>query len=627
VGTEGSASRFSILEQESNLSWRLKPNLGKSDIKEDIVTSPSGDGGQSCILKTPLPALKKEIDNIHRPFYKKCGVEGHHARDCFKSLWCDICRKETHVTARCVLPKQNKPYMPIVGMAADGLGFYSSHFAKPLSRKPKRSFIGLVKVVEGLISIEDLEKDFGFHFPWGKTWKATKCHAGFLMQFPSQEKLDEMINFPELKMKMSGTKISVSYWSSQAKPKSKLHSVWIVAENIPEELQNYQAICKLGSTIGAVEEVDILSLDTKDIVRFKVHVKSVAMIPPIIEVGVKPFLYDIYFKIDDIIDEGWNDESINLGKRASVDRQGLDDPSYEKTGKKARNIGDKSIKEEMRLENIGDMVSQGKSFGRGTDLGDNNEDLNPVTEDKGYDNDPINEDGEFHESEDDLLSSQDLEEFAKDEEMVLPPPQEKISKSLVGAQAEGSRKIEAEKQVTNMEVDHGEGIRRSSRLESNDDMKIADKAAARAMAKDAFMNKGMNSNPFSVLNTGNSVLMSIASDLGIVLGNSSTDSLVNLELIKSLELSRNSLAIQSVKKSVEHNLQAGSDFEMDKSIQNEEDNNELTDLEDVMVLRKGRKIRHKKSVKKKKKRSSPKIRHSPNKGKGTSSASKLRYSE
>jgi hypothetical protein len=62
-----------------------------------------------------------------------------------------------------------------------------------------------------------------------------------------------------------------------------------VAENVPEELQNYQAICELGSTIGAVEEVDITSLNSKEIVRFKVHVKSVAMIPPIIEVGVKPF--------------------------------------------------------------------------------------------------------------------------------------------------------------------------------------------------------------------------------------------------------------------------------------------------------------------------------------------------
>jgi hypothetical protein len=64
-------------------------------------------------------------------------------------------------------------------------------------------------VIEGLVSAEDLERDFGFHFPWGKMWKATKCHSVFLMQFPSQERLDEMISFPELKMKMSGAKIAV----------------------------------------------------------------------------------------------------------------------------------------------------------------------------------------------------------------------------------------------------------------------------------------------------------------------------------------------------------------------------------------------------------------------------------
>jgi hypothetical protein len=40
-------------------------------------------------------------------------------------------------------------------------------FCQTLVKKnPKRSFIGMVKVVEGLISTEDLEKDFGFHFPW-----------------------------------------------------------------------------------------------------------------------------------------------------------------------------------------------------------------------------------------------------------------------------------------------------------------------------------------------------------------------------------------------------------------------------------------------------------------------------
>jgi hypothetical protein len=40
-------------------------------------------------------------------------------------------------------------------------------------------------------------------------WKATKCHYAFFMQFPSQERLDEMTSFPELEMRMFGAKIVV----------------------------------------------------------------------------------------------------------------------------------------------------------------------------------------------------------------------------------------------------------------------------------------------------------------------------------------------------------------------------------------------------------------------------------
>jgi hypothetical protein len=48
-------------------------------------------------------------------------------------------------------------------------------------------------------------------------------------------------------------------------------------------------------------------------------VKSLSMIPPMIEVGVKPFLYDVFLKNDHIEENGWNDETINLGKRNSVE--------------------------------------------------------------------------------------------------------------------------------------------------------------------------------------------------------------------------------------------------------------------------------------------------------------------
>jgi hypothetical protein len=48
--------------------------------------------------------------------------------------------------------------------------------------------------------------------------------------------------------------------------------------------------------LGHIEEVDLKSLEVESCVRFNVHVKSLSMIPPVVEIGVKPFLYDIYFK-------------------------------------------------------------------------------------------------------------------------------------------------------------------------------------------------------------------------------------------------------------------------------------------------------------------------------------------
>jgi hypothetical protein len=92
--------------EESESQLAVEDWMGKPDGKDDIPISTPGDGGQPGILKTTPPTiLKSENELVHRVFYQKCGMDGHHARECFKSLWCEICRKETHNTARCVLPK------------------------------------------------------------------------------------------------------------------------------------------------------------------------------------------------------------------------------------------------------------------------------------------------------------------------------------------------------------------------------------------------------------------------------------------------------------------------------------------------------------------------------------------
>lgn len=49
--------------------------------------------------------------------------------------------------------------------------------------------------------------------------------------------------------------------------------------------------------------------------------------------GVKPFLYDIFLIIDSLVEEGWNDDSISLGKSASVEMHDNDEVAFEKSVK------------------------------------------------------------------------------------------------------------------------------------------------------------------------------------------------------------------------------------------------------------------------------------------------------
>jgi hypothetical protein len=237
---------------------------------------------------------------------------------------------------------------------------------------------------------------------------------------------------------------------------------------------------------------------------------------------------------------------------------------------------------------------------------------------KGYLDSQGNEDDDYNESEDDLLDSQDLEEFIKDEELIPSPPQEKRKMNINVSVSEDVGKNVGVKRGGSMEGELAEGVRRSSRLESNDEMKIADKAAARAMAKDAFINKGTSYNPFSVLNTYNVVIMDVAHKIGVELGSSFNDVVENLNLIKSLEHSRKNLVVQSIKFNVDNSNADILDSDMDNNSHNESVDNALTDLDDVMVLRKVRKIRHrKKTVRKKKKDSkSPNNRNIPIKWRG-----------
>jgi hypothetical protein len=105
-----------------------------------------------------------------------------------------------------------------------------------------------------------------------------------------------------------------------------------------------------------------------------------------------------------------------------------------------------------------------------------------------------------------------------------------------------------------------------------------------------------------LLDSNNDDLIDIANKLGVSLGPSDSDAIDNLELIKDLELSRKILAFQACKKINTSNVEVPSlvdHKDVDSSVHDDSNLNNDQDLPDVMVLRKGRKIKHRKKTIKK----------------------------
>lgn len=118
------------------------------------------------------------------------------------------------------------------------------------------------------------------------------------------------------------------------------------------------------------------------------------MIPKVIEVVVKPFLFDVLVKIDSIVEEEWNDENVSLGKKMTANLSDSEGPMVRLKGKKPRHDDTSERNEKVWIGSLLENILQGKLTQQIWEMvsgGKVNLEL----------------------SEDDLLSSQEPAEFSK----------------------------------------------------------------------------------------------------------------------------------------------------------------------------------------------------------------------
>uniref|UniRef100_A0A0A8YM91 Uncharacterized protein n=1 Tax=Arundo donax TaxID=35708 RepID=A0A0A8YM91_ARUDO len=193
----------------------------------------------------------------------------------------------------------------MVGYAAPGLGFFAVQSEKRVRSGANKHATALIKIKEGHIDDAGLSAALALNFPMEWNWQARENGPqSFLVKFPSLAKIDECSQYEQFKLKGHQVQISVDRWSSAALAKAKLFTVWVKAKRVLEDMLTVDGVFEIGSSLGAVQQIDLESLNNYEVVKFKVDVKDPELIPENFEFAQKPYLYDIYFEMETVV-ETW----------------------------------------------------------------------------------------------------------------------------------------------------------------------------------------------------------------------------------------------------------------------------------------------------------------------------------
>jgi hypothetical protein len=450
--------------------------------------------------------------------------------------------------------------MPAVGLADPGLGFFSAQQVRTEKKMVKESTLGLIQVVSGYLTATTLYGGLIEQFQWQWTWKVVEKGKDFVVQFPSVEKLKMMMEFDEFKLKGTGAYIKVSAVTKKVVPVGRLYSVWARAEGVPDEMKHYKGICEVGSLIGAVDDVDMQILSDLDVVRFQVDVRSISKFPMVKQFTVKPWMYNITFSIERVLEEGNlpkidstpsevekvkdseqfvdEEEQARAAKKLKASQTGRQDEKKSENMSKEENseclegMGEQVDNEQNREEKLEDMnVSQ--------DIESSKDNKQAEKEDGKVDEEEREEELVDFEDSQDRLVEQEEEEMLESQESFNTKVQ-KITAESRSREELIEVKIENEKNKGKMV---NEEPRRCSRLKDQEDADRTELAMKRAAKKNEI--SGNNKCP-TVLNSSDETLLDITDKLGVISDNSNEMNSI-VSVIKSLEHTRKIVYEESMK--------------------------------------------------------------------------------
>ncbi|KAM0872777.1 hypothetical protein ACQ4PT_038487 [Festuca glaucescens] len=407
-------------------------------------------------------------------------------------------RHNAHISEKCSMNNKPFPVLKLAGCGADGLQLLVAQSGKKLEQDNSGMATGLVQILEGRISEEELAKAFESQFPWGRKWKIKEYgNRMFQVKFQSYARLQELSEYPKFVLKGTNVTVKVVKWNNSSLAKFKLFSVWVRITGIPPTMLHKDGFSKAESMIGTVQEVDMAGYRQNEVGQ---------------TVMQRKLLKKKYVR------EEANLRTMMLAKQ------------MEEANGQARGQG-AAVIDQINQQYANDAAMMDASSDQ---YGDSQEDgidiaktsFDEVTETTQMMRRRIEKEYGLYDDDDDEVPLTD-DECGKSDTIITNSRVFQNKEQGGGAEVAGNAK--------NKDPIVDETRRRTTR--NVGDQHVMDKVADRANVKNLENIPGMDNIP-TVLNTTHLTLQGIVAAVGVKLGDNETDSRVNIQAIKDLEEAR-----------------------------------------------------------------------------------------
>ncbi|KAM0861550.1 hypothetical protein ACQ4PT_045822 [Festuca glaucescens] len=333
VTEENSETQLMSSQTESVHQGRQHENVTITDVTEEVDTQESEDdstGGELLIetiarehedallkpgylVQSPELSLEDKEEDIQEELdVSRCSRRASSDADTNIMDKVEKAAKKRNLEAVCFVStvvrihtSQPKPVAALIGGGADGLQMFTSLTSKKIDAEQSKQAIAIVTVHSGVVNAQQLVDAFSKQFQWGWEWKAKSyMKNSFLVKFPSAQKIDEMKAFNFFGLVGHKATVRVNRWTNSYMARYKLYTVWVKISGVPETMLHYPGFCEAASLIGKVFAIDMELYRSCEVIRAKVGVKDPRKIPFSAPLNDEEFIYDIFFELEDIVEEG-----------------------------------------------------------------------------------------------------------------------------------------------------------------------------------------------------------------------------------------------------------------------------------------------------------------------------------